>query len=147
MALYQLLYVSAATEPSGNAALQTLVASARSYNHDHGLTGLLLYSESLFLQMLEGEEAAVHEVYYDRIAADPRHTHLRLLADGPVAGCVFPDWSIGFLDALPSELGDLVGHLHLDGPDFLAKHAPAISPVLMALCSGFVGPRTRQVRP
>lgn len=145
MALYQLLYVSAATEPSGNAALQTLVASARSY--DHGLTGLLLYSESLFLQMLEGEEAAVHEVYYDRIAADPRHTHLRLLADGPVAGCVFPDWSIGFLDALPSELGDLVGHLHLDGPDFLAKHAPAISPVLMALCSGFVGPRTRQVRP
>ena len=72
---------------------------------------------------------------------------LRLLADGPVAGCVFPNWSIGFLDALPSELGDLVGHLHLDGPDFLAKHAPAISPVLMALCSSFVGPRTRQVRP
>ena len=90
MVLHQLLYVSAATKPFGNAALQTLVTSARSYNHDRGLTGLLLYSESLFLQMLEGEEAAVHEVYYDRIAADPRHTHLRLLADGPVAGCVFP---------------------------------------------------------
>ncbi len=147
MRFHQLIYVSAATQPFGDAALRALVAHARPYNHARGLTGLLLHSEGLFLQVLEGEKAAVRELYYERIARDPRHAHLRLLADGPAAERIFPDWSIGFLDTAPSDLADLVGHLNLDGPAFLARHAPETSPVLMALLLRFVGPRTREVRP
>ncbi len=144
MGFHQLIYVSAATQPFGDAALQALVAHARPYNHARGLTGLLLHSEGQFLQVLEGEKAAVRELYYDRIARDPRHTHLRLLADGPVAERIFPNWSMGFLETNPLELADLVGHLNLDDPDFLGKHAPKTSPALMALLLRFAGPRTQE---
>ena len=41
-----------------------------------GITGLLLFIDGGFLQMLEGEERAVRELY-TRIAADRRHLNPR----------------------------------------------------------------------
>lgn len=144
MLFHQLIYVSAATQPFSDDGLYALLAQARAHNQARDLTGLLLYSDGLFLQVLEGTKAAVHQLYHGRVAHDSRHTHLRLLADGPAAERIFPDWSMGFLDTAPSDLADLVGHLNLDGPDFLGKHAPKTSPVLMALLLQFAGPRMQE---
>ncbi|NRT21246.1 hypothetical protein HNP98_004092 [Hymenobacter sp. 9A] len=117
------------------------MAQARPRNRATGVTGLLLHSEGLFPQLLEGARAAVHELCHGRIAHDPRHHRLHLLAAGPLlVGRTFPGWHTAFLRATPASAAALGGHL---GPaaaaDFLAARAPRMSPVLLRLLHQFVG--------
>ena len=92
--VYQLLYHSRATAPLGEAELLQLLTWSRTYNAAHGITGLLLYSEGYFVQVLEGEEAAVTDVYA-HIQRDPRHAQVRTVRQGP-GPRRFAEWSMGF---------------------------------------------------
>ncbi|MEO5342067.1 MAG: BLUF domain-containing protein, partial [Gammaproteobacteria bacterium SHHR-1] len=47
------------------------------------------------MQYLEGQGSKVQELYR-RIAADPRHSEVRLLAEGSIQERLFMDWSMGF---------------------------------------------------
>jgi len=95
----QLLYVSNTTRKLETGELQDILAASRRNNAPLGVTGMLLYIDGGFLQVLEGEERTLRQVY-DRICADPRHWNARVLLDhdSPRA---FADWSMGFerLDA------------------------------------------------
>lgn len=97
MALFQLLYLSRTrldwTEPE----LAALAAHAQERNTRDGLTGLLLYGNGHFLQLLEGRRQPL-VLTYDRIARDARHADLRVLLDAPVARRTFPRWAMGLLN-------------------------------------------------
>ncbi len=60
-----------------------------------GITGLLLYHDGNFLQILEGEAEKV-QATFARIAANPRHRNLQRLPPVSVHTRLFPDWSMGF---------------------------------------------------
>jgi hypothetical protein len=115
MSLIRLAYISSAVRPLSEAELAELLARARSFNAAHGLTGMLLHAEGNFLQVLEGDEREVDELY-ERIARDPRHTHLLRLERVPVDRREFADWDMGFrnlcgeeCDALPDWLAGIPG--------------------------------------
>ena len=74
-------------------------------NAESGLSGMLLYSSQSFLQMVEGSADAIGATYA-RIAADPRHTNLRLLLDLDVSARLFPDWTMGFEHIDDEDLAD-----------------------------------------
>ena len=95
--LYQLLYNSVATNPMDEAALQSILSCARQHNAVHGISGLLIYEDRTreFLQVIEGPEAAVKELYAN-ICRDARHGHFDVLTEGPVAERGFGGWSMGF---------------------------------------------------
>lgn len=59
-----------------------------------GVTGVLCYSEGIFLQVLEGGRSAVNELY-NRIARDPRHTDVELLCYDEIGERRFAGWSMG----------------------------------------------------
>ena len=108
MSLIRLVYLSSATAVPGEAELAELVARARTHNAAHGLTGMLLYAEGNFLQVLEGDEREVDELF-SRIRRDPRHQHIVCLERATVARREFADWDMGFrrLDgAIEEELPD-----------------------------------------
>ena len=90
----QLLYVSSTTRDLAPADLNQILTVSRANNAALDVTGLLLFIDGGFLQILEGEETTVRALY-DRIAADPRHWETRLLLDreSPRA-CA--GWSMGF---------------------------------------------------
>ena len=91
----QLLYVSStADEPSLDDLDQVLTASRRN-NAMLGITGLLLFIDGGFLQILEGEERAVRELYM-RICTDRRHCEVRLLLDREIPARAFTGWSMGY---------------------------------------------------
>jgi hypothetical protein len=90
----QLLYVSNTSRDLAASDLNEILMSARRNNDALGLTGLLLYINGGFLQILEGEERSVHELY-GRIRADRRHWEARLLLDRE-APRAFGEWSMGF---------------------------------------------------
>ena len=90
------IYASAATQPCSPQDLGRLLVSARLRNRVVGVSGLLLYHERSFLQVLEGEAVSV-EAVYQRISADPRHGKLVLLHKGDLERRRFAAWEMGFL--------------------------------------------------
>ncbi len=52
--LVSVSYVSTATEPFDDARLAELLAQSRRSNHEHDLTGMLLYRRGRFFQVLKG---------------------------------------------------------------------------------------------
>jgi hypothetical protein len=103
----RIIYCSQATYDVSPEELVTLLDVCRRNNAVAGLSGMLLYSNQSFLQVLEGEPDALTTAY-GRIEADDRHTNLRLLADVPTATALFPDWTMGFEHVDDEELADEV---------------------------------------
>lgn len=95
--IYRLVYVSAATTPFSKADLVALLEKARSNNQRLGITGLLLYREGDFLQLLEGEQAAV-KALYRTIERDHRHSGTIVLLEEETPERLFAEWSMGFRD-------------------------------------------------
>ncbi len=79
-----------------------LVYQSRQKNARAGVTGFLMCDGGYFVQALEGTRSAVTQTY-NRIAADPRHHNLYLVSCMDVRERLFPDWSMGVVDGVPSE--------------------------------------------
>jgi hypothetical protein len=90
-----LIYRSIATEVPSETELVALLEHARPANAVRGITGMLLYQNGRYMQMLEGEEAVVKELF-TAIAADRRHRDVKLVSTGALARRHFNDWSMGF---------------------------------------------------
>lgn len=94
MPFTQLIYVSDLVQRN-EAELGSIVEAAVRHNRKDQITGMLLYSEGNFLQVLEGPKEAVHATYR-RISKDKRHQNLMLIAEEEVAQRQFADWSMGY---------------------------------------------------
>lgn len=95
MALEQLIYVSTAVREMSRHELKTLLEGAVRFNDLHHITGMLLYSDGTFLQVLEGETADMDAVF-ERITHDPQHHSLQVLIRNPIAMRSFSAWHMGF---------------------------------------------------
>lgn len=95
--MFFLTYVSTATEDLSKSDLNELLAQCRKNNAELGITGMLLYKEGNFMQVLEGEESTVRSLY-TKIARDPRHKGEILLQQGALEERHFPGWSMGYRD-------------------------------------------------
>ncbi|MGI4741607.1 MAG: BLUF domain-containing protein [Janthinobacterium lividum] len=80
--IYHVLYSSRATSALTEDDLQALLGGSRTHNAQQQITGLLLYSDGRFVQLLEGPEAVI-KALYARIQQDPHHTQVVTLGDGP----------------------------------------------------------------
>jgi hypothetical protein len=76
--LIQLLYSSKATTALSPAELTAILDKSVANNQARQITGLLLYRDGCFLQLLEGEAAVVEEAFR-RISLDPRHHQVESL--------------------------------------------------------------------
>lgn len=101
MQYYGIVYTSEATAYFNETALLSLLQESRHEHAKAAITGLLLYSEGQFMQVLEGPTDPLRE-YFGRIAADPRHGKLQLLANGPKPEREFHDWHMAFQASLPA---------------------------------------------
>ena len=110
--MIQLIYISVATGPMSQQDLLELLESCRSGNAARGITGMLLYRDGAFLQVLEGEAADVDEVYR-HILADPRNTGHHLIVREEINERRFPDWTMGFQNLEDSPSPDLEGYTDL----------------------------------
>ncbi|MCR9277143.1 MAG: BLUF domain-containing protein [Pseudomonadaceae bacterium] len=93
--IYQLVYVSRATAEVSEEELDALLDQARTNNARVGVTGMLLYHEGGFIQVLEGEESQVNEIY-SRIDTDPRHSDPHIVLRHEIEERSFEDWSMGY---------------------------------------------------
>ena len=107
--IFQIVYASIATSPLSGNGLPELLNRSRGKNVHLGITGLLLHKHGSFVQVLEGEETAVHSLYAT-IRKDQRHHHVVTLATLPVAKRQFPNWTMGFKDLDDPQIGSIPGY-------------------------------------
>lgn len=93
MSLRRLVYTSRVARQVRFADAEAIARGSVERNQQAGLTGLLLYTPSHFLQVLEGEPGAIASTYF-RISKDSRHTHLRVIDDREVDGREFAAWAM-----------------------------------------------------
>ncbi len=106
--MYCLVYVSAATVPFGKNDLLELLSKARDKNKRLGITGMLLYKDGDFLQLLEGERMAVRGLF-ETIKADPRHSGTIVMLEEEIKDRAFEDWSMAFRDLSDSAVQSTPG--------------------------------------
>lgn len=95
--MQQIVYASAACDPFSGHALRILLQQSRTRNAMYKVSGMLLYHEGSFLQILEGPPDAV-EYLYSSIERDPRHTRTKVLLRKKIAQREFAEWTMGFVD-------------------------------------------------
>jgi hypothetical protein len=66
---------------------------ARRNNPREAITGALICRHDLYLQLLEGPQAAV-EARYEKIARDDRHLEVVKRVSRPVTERMFPNWAM-----------------------------------------------------
>ena len=105
--LSHLIYISRAYKLLSNTDLLDILELARIRNEKNNVTGMLLYKDLSFIQVLEGPPKGVEKIF-SSINRDPRHTRIRVLKNEPIEFRTFKDWSMGFhnmdkidLDTLP----------------------------------------------
>ena len=93
--LVELSYLSEAVSDMSFLGLMRLLESARAFNQKNGVTGILLYDNQQFGQIIEGEHANVMKVW-KRIQEDKRHHRVELLEIREITERNFPDWLLRF---------------------------------------------------
>ena len=114
--LIQLVYASSANEAFKEDELLTLLEQARQKNLRLGITGMLLYKGGNFLQVLEGEESVVMNLYAT-IQSDQRHHQIMTVSKRTIAERTFGEWQMAFVNLHTVKAEDVPGYsAFLDEP-------------------------------
>ncbi len=92
---YFLVYASTAVRDFSEEELLALLEEARRFNAEHKITGILLYLPRTFVQVLEGRQDLLQDLYV-KITQDPRHKDCELIVQGARLCRRFPDWTMAF---------------------------------------------------
>jgi len=103
--MYFLIYRSETTTTMLEDDLALILTQSHKRNKPMDVTGMLLFFEGKFLQLLEGKEEDVKQIY-KIICNDTRHINIKMLKDGNIDERLFPGWSMSFRPITKQELAD-----------------------------------------
>ncbi len=109
MNLVHCVYCSAATKtPVSSTELASLLEECRRNNSRADVTGILLYQNGSFFQVLEGEHDTVEGLFH-KISRDKRHHQTKKIISEPIAARSFAAWTMGFPKITSKELATIPG--------------------------------------
>ncbi|RDC60638.1 Photoactivated adenylate cyclase subunit alpha [Alteripontixanthobacter maritimus] len=95
--LQRLLYTSHAAlgvpEYEQESSVRRLAQASAARNSAKGLTGVMLFVQGQFIQVLEGPGEALEEIF-ERICGDFRHRQVNLIDLGAVPTRIFSEWGM-----------------------------------------------------
>ena len=93
MALKTITYTSLARLDLTADDIEAIHRTAREVNALEGITGLLIFNGTHFLQIVEGAPQAVDDLM-DKLRRDPRHNGIEIRDARDISARSFPDWSM-----------------------------------------------------
>lgn len=92
-----IIYSSVSASVPDAETLHDILAVARAQNARHGVRGILLVADRMFMQVLEGEPAVLDRLM-ENIHRDRRHACVVpwLVEESPDHDAMFADWSMAF---------------------------------------------------
>lgn len=137
--LHHIIYLSRATVGFNDQQLQQLLRQANARNQTLNVTGILLYGQEQFLQVLEGEQTQV-QALYESIRQDPRHRDVTTFADKEIQQRAFAGWAMAYHPQDPQQFKEFAG---LVSPTELLLEQPNLTQAdsqLLQLLRSFVLP-------
>ncbi|AUP78464.1 BLUF domain-containing protein [Flavivirga eckloniae] len=93
--LKTICYISDSCQDESLTALKALYAQAKKNNSKYNITGVLIYSNENFLQVLEGDSDSV-DATFKRISLDRRHKNIFKVINIDIQQRIFEDYNFGF---------------------------------------------------
>lgn len=116
--MYHLVYVSYASTRLSESELIELLQKCRVNNKANDITGMLLYLQERFIQILEGEHNVLKRLL-NKIEKDPLHKKVSVILEGESSERIFKNWSMGFKNLSLTDYNELSGFQDMD--TFFAK--------------------------
>lgn len=110
-----IVYISLESRRLDRADIHDILRTSRERNQARDVTGVLMFYDGLFLQVLEGEDGHLDELLAD-LRQDRRHHEVRILLDESITQRHFPDWSMALVDLADLPADDRWLCRHLDRP-------------------------------
>ncbi|MGB7298364.1 MAG: BLUF domain-containing protein [Burkholderiaceae bacterium] len=104
--LIHCIYASALSPGVTESEIAALLQHAREKNARLGLTGMLVFCDQSFFQVLEGPEDVVDAVY-EKIEGDNRHCHITKVIRESIDHRHFEEWTMGFTKMTHTDLASL----------------------------------------
>jgi len=123
--LIHIAYVSFSNKELNEKELEELLIDIRKRNQKQKVTGLLLYNDGSFIQVIEGPSKMLIELY-EKIKKDHRHENIVKLLEEPIKKRAFPDWSMGFRRLSKKQMSGALGFsdfMTADNPEKLIKNS------------------------
>lgn len=89
--MFYLIYTSTILDHTSEVELYDILESSIRNNTEKDITGLLIYNDGMFIQMLEGGREEVNSIYR-KILDDKRHYNITTLLSGETSKRHFPHW-------------------------------------------------------
>jgi hypothetical protein len=137
--LYHILYISQAIRLITIEQLKSILVVSRKRNAAKDITGVLLYKEGKFMQILEGNRSDLNDIY-SSILKDNRHKCIQLLSHGPIDQRNFPNWSMGLCYVNKCEFEDVPGFRDLDANEHFKFQLKSSNHPTMQLLKDFYDP-------
>src|ERR1700749_215765 len=87
-------------------------------NRRANITGMLIYTEGSFIQVLEGPEDSLRKTYEQNVQ-DNRQKNIIKLAEDTITSPNFDSWSMAFIATDPSKIDMLEGYINPSSKSFL----------------------------
>lgn len=91
--LSQLVYLSIRDTSCSNEEVSQILEASVANNGKRDITGVLVYSQTKFLQVLEGNQHHIMTLF-DQIKKDQRHSNALLLSAKQIDTRYFPSWQM-----------------------------------------------------
>jgi uncharacterized membrane protein (DUF373 family) len=143
-AMIQISYISKATKSMTQDDLEAILRSSRENNARLGITGMLLYGNKTFVQILEGEENSVNELM-SLIKKDPRHTDFHVLKKKTIERREYADWSMGFKRVSGEDFQAVQGLEKISEKDFNATFLGSHATIVDSLMEHFRKDRLKKI--
>ncbi len=120
--MIRITYISKLAHPLSLKEIEAIGIIASQNNNHNNVTGLLVYFEKLFFQVLEGDDKEVDRLYA-KIGKDARHRSiLRLKTEYGIKERLFPSWSMKMIN-LDNNADDLMRPIKILFRTVLESHS------------------------
>lgn len=93
--IYQMSYVSTGCDTLKYDDIKSILQDSRKNNVEKDITGILVYCNKHFFQILEGEKEKIQQLYH-KIIIDRRHDNVIKIQEGFVENRQFENWNMAF---------------------------------------------------
>ncbi len=94
--LYTISYVSTSDKKFTDTDIHDLLNFVKKHNNENNITGLLIYSEGNFFQVIEGEKKIISDLF-EKIKQDSRHYNIIKIFDRENEQKAFSEYDSSFI--------------------------------------------------
>jgi hypothetical protein len=115
--MHRIIYLSTATHYLEEEEISTLLKQSRTFNSQNNITGLLLYIDGDFIQVLEGKKSQICFLF-EKIKQDKRHKGIICVINDTITKRQFSNWSMGYHLSNYKDLKKLHGFDNISKEEF-----------------------------